>query len=87
MFVIAPQATAGDKQYADIVFVEISVQLNIWWRRIEGNSSKTSRQKQVAENNWSKILGGKLVEKQLSENAPAENSSQEQKITWQKWYN
>ena len=45
--------------------------------RIEENSSKTTRRKQLAENNSSKILGGKLVEKQLAENSPAENSSQE----------
>ena len=32
----------------------------------------------LAENNSSKILGGKLVEKQLAGNSPAENSSQEQ---------
>ena len=42
--------------------------------------SKTTRRKQLIENNWSKKQGGKLVEKQLAENAPAENSSQEQKI-------
>ena len=49
-------------------------------RRILEKSSTTTRRKQLAENNWSKILGGNLVEKPLAENAPAENSSQEQKI-------
>ena len=39
--------------------------------------SRKTRRKQLAENNSSKILGGKLVEKQLAENSPAENSSQE----------
>ena len=35
----------------------------------------------LVENNWwSNILGGKPVDKQLAENAPAENSSQKQKI-------
>ena len=37
------------------------------------------------ENNWSKILGGKLVENQLAENSPAENSSQERKIILDKY--
>ena len=31
----------------------------------------------LVENNWSEILGGKLVEKQLAKNSPAKNSSQE----------
>ena len=52
---------------------------------VENNSSKTTRRKQLAENNWSKILGRKLVEKQLAENDPAENSSQEQKIISDKY--
>ena len=29
----------------------------------------------LAENNWSKILGGKLAEKQLAENSPEETLS------------
>ena len=52
---------------------------------VENNSSKTTRRKQLAENNWSKILGGKLVEKQLAENAPVENSSQGLKIISDKY--
>ena len=44
------------------------------------HESRKTRRKQLAENNWSKILGGKLVEKQLAEKSPAANSSQEQKI-------
>ena len=44
------------------------------------HESRKTRRKQLAENNWSKILGRKLVEKQLAENDPTENSSQEQKI-------
>ena len=34
----------------------------------------------LVENNWSEILGGKLVDTQLAENSPQENSSQVQKI-------
>ena len=34
----------------------------------------------LVENNWLKILGGKLVEKQLAENSATENSSEVQKI-------
>ena len=54
------------------------------WDDIESESRKT-RRKKLAENNWSKILSGKLVEKQLAENAPAENSSQGQKIISDKY--
>ena len=47
--------------------------------------SRKTRRKQLVENNWSKVLGGKLVDKQLAENAPAENSSQELRIISDKY--
>ena len=34
----------------------------------------------LVKDNWSKIQHGKLIEKQLTENSPAENSSPVQKI-------
>ena len=52
------------------------------WKRVPARvvlcmESRKTRRKQLTENNSSKILGGKLVEKQLAENSPAKNSSQE----------
>ena len=44
------------------------------------DESRKTRQKQLAENISSKLLGEKLVEKQLTKNSPAENSSQVQII-------
>ena len=41
---------------------------------------RKTRRKQLAENNWWKILSEKRVEKQLTERSRAENSLQEQKI-------
>ena len=49
------------------------------------SESRKTRRKPLVENNWSKILGGKLVEKQLAESSWAENSSQEQKIISDKY--
>ena len=42
----------------------------------------------LVENNWwSNILGGKPVDKQLAENAPAENSSQKQNLKYSANFN
>ena len=49
------------------------------------HESRKTRRKQLAKNNWSKILGRELVEKQLTEKSQAENSSQEQKVISNKY--
>ena len=62
---------------------------HVFHRKIknQSNESRKTCRKQLAEN-WSKILGGKLVEKQekqLAENSPSENLSQEHKIISDKY--
>ena len=54
-------------------------------RDVLNNEYKKTRRKQVTENNWLKIQGGKLVEKQLTANAPEEKSSQVPKIISDKY--
>ena len=57
----------------------ICILLNLG-KLVDNNSPKRTRRKQLAENNSSKILDGKLVEGQLAQNSPVEKSSQEWKI-------
>ena len=63
--------TRNSTSSANYNLLQLEIPKFIW-----NHLSKTTRRKQLTENNSSKILGGKLVEKQLAENSPTENSSQ-----------